>query len=228
MSSCRSRRDHGGLGVGGLAVLDEVAERGLLVGADRHVQDYRVAGVVEQVGDLLLRHAGLLGELLVRGVAAQLLVQVALDPGQLVDLLDQVHGQPDGAALVRHAAGDGLPDPPRRVGGELEALGVVELLDGADQAEVALLDQVQQRHAAAGVALGQRDDQPQVGLQQVVAGARRRRGRRGAGPWRALRSSSTPSASRCPARARRRRRPRCAWPDRPPARRSAARSCRYR
>ena len=76
-----------------------------------------------------------------------------------------------GSRIVRPwsaiAAGDRLPDPPGRVGRELEALGVVELLDGADQPEVALLDQVQQRHAAAGVALGQRDDQPQVGLEQV-------------------------------------------------------------
>jgi hypothetical protein len=50
------------------------------------------------------------------------------------------------------------------------ALGVVELLDRADQAQVALLDQVQEQHAAAGVALGQRDDQPQVRLEQVVLG----------------------------------------------------------
>ncbi len=146
-------------------------ERGLLLGADRHVQAHRVAGVVEQVGDLLLGDAGLLGQLLVGGVAAELLVQVALDPGELVDLLDEVHGQPDRAGLVGHAAGDRLADPPRGVGGELEALGVVELLDRADQPEVALLDEVEQRHAAAGVALGQRDDEPQVGLEQVVAGA---------------------------------------------------------
>jgi hypothetical protein len=106
---------------------------------------------------------------IVGGVAAQLLVQVAPDAGQLVDLLDEVHGQPDRAGLVGHAAGDRLPDPPRGVGRELEALGVVELLHGADQAEVALLDEVQQGHAATGVALGQRHDQPEVGLEQVVA-----------------------------------------------------------
>ena len=97
-------------------------------------------------------------------------MHLALDPGELVDLLDEVDGQPDGAALVGHAAGDRLTDPPRGVGRELEALGVVELLHRADQTEVALLDQVQQRHAAAGVALGQRDDQPQVGLEQMAAG----------------------------------------------------------
>src|SRR5690606_33740393 len=55
--------------------------------------------------------------------------------------------------------------------GELVALGVVELLHRADQTEVALLDQVQEQHAAAGVALGQRDHQTEVGLKQVVLGA---------------------------------------------------------
>ena len=112
---------------------------------------------------------GLVGQFLVGGLTAEVLVHLPLDPGELVHLLNQVHGQPDGAALVGHATGDCLPDPPGGVRGELEALGVVELLHRADQAEVAFLDQVQQRHAAAGVALRQRHHQSQVGLQQVAA-----------------------------------------------------------
>ena len=44
---------------------------------------------------------------------------------------------------------------------------VVELLDGADEAEVALLDEVEERHAAAHVALGDGDHQAQVGLDQL-------------------------------------------------------------
>ena len=110
----------------------------------------------------------LLGQLLRSGLAAQVLEQLALDAAELVDDLDHVHRDADGAGLVGHRAGDGLPDPPGRVRRELVALGVVELLDRPDQAEVALLDQVQERHPAAGVALGQRDDQSQVRLEQVV------------------------------------------------------------
>src|SRR5215470_752487 len=162
--------DHGGLGVGRLGVLDEVAKRRLLLVADRHVQAHRVARVVEQVGDLLDGQPGALGQFLVGGLAAKQLVELTLEPGELVDLLDKVHGQPDGAALVGHAARDGLADPPRRVGGELEALGVVELLHGPNEPEVALLDEVEQRHAASGVALGQADHQPQIGLEQVPFG----------------------------------------------------------
>jgi hypothetical protein len=40
----------------------------------------------------------------------------------------------------------------------------------ADQAQVAFLDQIQQRQIAAGVALGHRDHEAQVGLHQVIAG----------------------------------------------------------
>ena len=117
------------------------------------------------------RHVELLGELLRSGLAAEVLQHLALHAGELVDDLDHVHRDADRAGLVGHRAGDRLPDPPGRVRRELVALGVVELLDRTDQAEVALLDQVEEQHAAAGVALGQRDDQAQVGLEQVVLGA---------------------------------------------------------
>src|SRR3954470_2677408 len=40
-------RDHGALGVRRLGVFDEVAQWGVLLGADRHVQAYRVTRVVE-------------------------------------------------------------------------------------------------------------------------------------------------------------------------------------
>ena len=52
----------------------------------------------------------------------------------------------------------------------LKPLRVVELLDGADQAEVALLDQVEEQHPAAHVALRDRDHQAQVRLDQLALG----------------------------------------------------------
>ena len=82
-----------------------------------------------------------------------------------------MHGDADGAGLICHGAGDGLANPPGGVGGELEALGVVELFDGADEAEVTFLDEVEEEHAAAGVALGKGDDEAQVGFEQVVLGS---------------------------------------------------------
>ena len=47
---------------------------------------------------------------------------------------------------------------------------IVELLHGADQADIAFLDQVEERHAAADVLLGHAHDQAAVGLDQVFLG----------------------------------------------------------
>ena len=124
-----------------------------------------------QVDDPVDVHAELGGDLLRLGVAAELALEGATRGADLVELLDHVHRQPDHAGLLGDAAGDGLAHPPGGVGGELEALGVVELLDRADQAGVALLDQVQHRHLAAAVLAGDRDDQPQVGLMNCCDGA---------------------------------------------------------
>lgn len=131
----------------------------------------RLAAVLLDLDDLLRGHVEFLGQLLRGGLAAQVLEHLTLHARELVDDLDHVHRDTDGAGLVGHGAGDGLTDPPGGVRGELVALGVVELLDRADQTEVALLDQVQEEHAAAGVTLGQGDHQTEVGLQEVVLGA---------------------------------------------------------
>ena len=88
----------------------------------------------------------------------------------LVELLDDVHGHADRAALVGDRAGDGLADPPGGVGGELEALAVVELLGGADEPDRALLDQVEEREALVAVALRDRDDEAEVGLDHRLLG----------------------------------------------------------
>ena len=81
-----------------------------------------------------------------------------------------MHGNTDGTGLVGDSARDGLTDPPRGVRGELKALLVVELLDGADQTEVALLDQVQEQHAASDIALSDGDDQTQVCADERLLG----------------------------------------------------------
>ena len=87
------------------------------------------------------------GQLVDRRLALELLVQLALGPDHPVHVLDHVHRDADRAGLVGDRAGDRLADPPRGVRRELEALGVVELVDRPHQAEVALLDQVEQLHA---------------------------------------------------------------------------------
>ena len=100
-------------------------------------------------------------------LAAEPLDELALDVDDLVQLLDHVHRDADRARLVGDRARDRLPDPPGRVGRELVALAVVELLDRADQAERALLDQVEEREPAAQVALRDRDDEAEVRLDHL-------------------------------------------------------------
>ena len=98
------------------------------------------------------------------GLAAELRAQRPLGADDLVQLLDHVHRHPDRARLVGERAGDRLADPPRRVGRELEALAVVELLRRADEADRPLLDQVEEGQALVAVALRDRDDEAQVRL----------------------------------------------------------------
>jgi hypothetical protein len=96
-------------------------------------------------------------------------VSVALGLGQPVLGVDHVHRQPDLAPLVGQRAADRVADPPAGVGREAKALLVVVALDRLDEAEVALLDQVGERHAAVVEAAGDADDQPQVGLHEGIA-----------------------------------------------------------
>ena len=46
----------------------------------------------------------------------------------------------NGAGLVRDCVGDGVTNPPRRIGGELVALCVIRLFYGTNQSQVSLLD----------------------------------------------------------------------------------------
>ena len=61
-----------------------------------------------------------------------------------------------------------LHDRPRGVGAELVAPRKVELLDGADQAHVAVGDQLEKVIRRADVPLGNRDDQPKIRPDDLV------------------------------------------------------------
>src|SRR5438477_103467 len=65
---------------------------------------------------------------------------------------------------------DCLADPPRGVRRKLVAHPVVELLDGADQAEVPLLDEIEERHAGLRVVARDRHHEAQVALDQAALG----------------------------------------------------------
>ena len=79
-----------------------------------------------------------------------------------------------GTRTVRPVPGqrgqDRLADPPDRVGDELDALVGIEFPGSGEQPEVALADQVAERQAPVLVLLGDRDDEAQVALDQLLHG----------------------------------------------------------
>src|SRR5450755_3520675 len=95
-------------------------------------------------------------------------ISSAVGAPDLVELLDDVDGDPDRARLVSERAGDCLADPPGSVGRELEALAVVELLRRADEADGAFLDQVEERQPLVAIVLRDRDDEAQARLDHLL------------------------------------------------------------
>src|SRR4029077_4367636 len=63
---------------------------------------------------------------------------------------------------------DRLPNPPHGVGDELDPLGLVELVGRANQSEVALVDQIREGDALVLIFLGDGDDEAQVGANELV------------------------------------------------------------
>jgi len=92
------------------------------------------------------------------------------DANQLVDDLDHVHREADGARLVGNGSGDGLANPPRGVGGKLVAAAVLKLVHRLHQADVALLDQVQELQPAIGILFGDGNHKAQVRLDELMLG----------------------------------------------------------
>src|SRR4051794_27072725 len=154
-------------GLGSL-ICDELTELRLLLVANRLLQrDRSLRRALDRI-DLLGLDPRDFGDLLRGGLAAQLGDELALRAADLVELLDDVDRDADGPRLVGERAGDRLADPPGRVGRELEALAVVELLRRANQPERALLDQVEEGQALVAVVLCDRDDQSQVRLDHLL------------------------------------------------------------
>src|SRR5690606_29156330 len=169
--------------------LDRVAQRaliGLVVGAGRELVGQvveqavvlagRQRGIQRQVGlrdceralHLLVRQVELLGDLLDRGLAPQLLQQGGRPLPDAVQRSCAVERHAHDAALLGQRLQDGLPDPPDGVRDELDALRLVELVGGPDQAEVALVDQVAERHALVLVLLGDGYDEAEVGADELI------------------------------------------------------------
>ena len=82
-----------------------------------------------------------------------------------------IAGDADEAGLLVERTADGLADPERGVGGELEATAPVELVDGVLEAQVAFLDEVEEIHALGeGIAASDAHHEAQVGANEAILG----------------------------------------------------------
>ena len=81
-----------------------------------------------------------------------------------------MYWQPDGARLVGNGTANGLADPPGRIRGELVAPTVFELVHCLHQADVALLNQIEELQSAIAVFLGDGNHQTQVGFDEFALG----------------------------------------------------------
>src|SRR3954463_14834612 len=116
---------------------------GVFLFTDRRFQRDRLLRDLHDLAYLLRCDLHATADLFRGRLTAVFLHQAPADSDELVNRLDHVHRDADGAGLVGNSTRDGLTDPPRSVGAELEAFAVVELLDRTDQTDVAFLDQVQ-------------------------------------------------------------------------------------
>src|SRR5450755_2521311 len=154
-------------------VLDEIAEMRIFLVAHRGFQRQRLFGDLQNLANLLQGHAELFGQFLRGRFAADLVQHLARGAHDLVDGLDHVHWDTNGARLVGYRSRDRLPDPPRRIGRELVTPAVFEFVDRLHQADIAFLDQVEELQTAVGVFFRDRNHQPQIGLDHFLLGLAR-------------------------------------------------------
>src|ERR1017187_6823024 len=150
------------------AILDEVAQMRIFLFANRRFEGDRLLRDLQHFADF--RHGNIhpLGDLFRRRFASQFLHQLPRRADQLVDRLDHVHRDTNRTRLIGNGTRNRLPDPPRGIGRELIPTAVFELVDGLHQADVAFLNQVEELQPAIGVFLCNRNDETQVGFNQLA------------------------------------------------------------
>src|SRR5882724_10697313 len=149
---------------------DEIAEVTVAFVADRRLERDRVLYDPDHAPHLVERQAEARSDLVLGRLAARLLDHDADGAADAVQRLDHVDGHADRARLIRERAADRLADPPGRVRREAVPAPIVELDDGAHQADVAFLDEVEERQPALRVALRETHDEPEVGLDELALG----------------------------------------------------------
>ena len=129
---------------------------------DRGFERYRLLRDPHDLANLIDRHVQLQRYLVGCRLVAVRVQKLARYLLHFIDRFHHVHGNADGSCLVGNRTGDGLANPPRCIGRKFKTLGVIEFFDRLNEAEVSLLNQVEELHSAAKVTLGDADDQTKV------------------------------------------------------------------
>ena len=74
--------------------------------------------------------------------AAELASEAVESMRQFIGQLDHVDRDADGVRMIRKRTSDGLANPPAGVGREAETKPVIELIDGAQQTDIAFLNEI--------------------------------------------------------------------------------------
>ncbi|CRM93575.1 hypothetical protein [Pseudomonas sp. 22 E 5] len=135
---------------------------GVFVITDRGFHGDRLFSDLQYLADFILRHFHAFAQLFRGRFATHFLQHLPGNTVELVDGLDHVHRNTDGAGLVGDRASDRLTDPPGGISRELVAATVFEFIHSLHQADIAFLDQIEELQATVGVLLGNGDHQTQV------------------------------------------------------------------
>src|SRR6266850_1378686 len=162
--------DYGVGWIGDGSVFDEVAQVRVFFFTYGSLERDRLLRNLQNLSHLGNGNVHLLGDLFGAGLAAEFLNQGARSSDQFVDCLDHVNGNSNRTSLIGNGSGNGLADPPCRIGRELVATPPLKLVDGFHQSDVAFLDQVKELQTAVGVFLRYRYHQSEICLDQLLFG----------------------------------------------------------
>src|SRR5262249_8656521 len=87
---------------------------------------------------------------------------------QLVDNLDHVYRQADRARLISNGSANCLSNPPRGISGKLVAATIVELVHCLHEADLSLLDQIEELQPAVAIILCDGHHEAKVGFDELV------------------------------------------------------------
>jgi hypothetical protein len=149
---------------------DQVAQRAArIIPAEWRLQRQRLASRLNDLPDFVGAQRQPLGDLGDAWLATTLLLQVSTGLVHVANGRDDVAWHADGARLLGRRSPHRLANPPVGVGAEAIPLAPVVLFDRVRQADVALLDEIEQRQASSKVLARDADHQAQVGLGQAAS-----------------------------------------------------------